>query len=204
MGYMSFPLMEFLADVVLPLMIPVLIIATRRRAGGAIIAFSAVALAGFSVLGFSIGRAAVGDGILDVSVLQLHFFLYGGGNLAALAGWTLALYDAVRAQRRQWVAGLTAASVGSWLALYLASGAGPCILAGLFIPSSSCAPFSPAILIVVFLFVLAGPATTLAYGLRVGRHAHIAPTLQGIPSAASAVEQMGDPDAELEIHAEKL
>jgi hypothetical protein len=196
--------MEFLANVVLPLMIPVLIIATRRRPGGAIIAFSVVALAGFSVLGFSVGRAAVSDGFGNESLLELHFLLYGGGNLAALAGWTLALYDAVRMQRRQWVGGLTAAGIGSWLTLFLASGAGPCVLAALFIPSTACAPFSPAILVVVFLFVLAGPATTLAYGLRVDRRAQHASTLPGLPSAASAGQQMGDPDSELEIRSERL
>lgn len=201
---MSFPLLEFVGNVLLPLMIPVVIIAARRRAGGAIVAFAAVALAGFSVLGFSVGRAAVSDGFGNESVVELHFLLYSGGSLAAFAGWTLALYDAVRMQRRQWVGGLTAASIGSWLALFLASGAGPCTFAALFIPDPSCAPFSPAILIVVFFFVLAGPATTIAYGLRAGRHAHIAPTLPGLPSAVPAGEHMGDLDSELEIRAERL
>lgn len=202
---MSYPLMRLLTDVVLPLLIPVLIIATRHRAGGAIIASSVLALAIFCLLGFSIGRAAGSDGILNVSVLQLHFFLYSGGDLAALSGWTLALYETVRAQRRQWVAGLTAAGVGSWLALYLASGVGPCVFAALFIPSTSCAPFSPALLVVVFLFVLAGPATTLVYGLRVHRHGQresISPP--GGPDAVLAGEQAEDTDVELEIRAERL
>lgn len=200
---MSFPLVAFIADVLLPLMIPVLIIATRRRAGGAIVACAAAALICFGMLGFVAvsnysGIVREGDPWPVPPTV-----LYSGGSLGAFAGWTLALYDAVSRRRGRWLAALTLTSVASWTALSLSFD--PCSISELLGHGPECGPLPLFVIAAGLVVALAGPAVSLAYGLRVYRQAqlaHISPSSS--LDAALEGEHAEDADAELEMHAEPL
>lgn len=208
---MLYPLEYFLSDslttlliaVLMPLMIPALIIATRRRAGGAIIACAAAALAclGALALGLVIAYAGIvreGD---PWPVPPL--ILYSAGSLAAFAGWTLALFDAVSRRLGQWLASLTLTSMVSWIVLALVGS--PCLISDLVRPDQVCSPLHPALITAGSVLGLAGPAVSLAYGLRVYRQAQRAQVSPlGSPDAAQDGEQTKEADAELEIRAEPL
>jgi hypothetical protein len=208
---LSYPLEYFLSDslttlliaVLLPLLIPMLIIVTRRRAGGAIVACAAAALAclGALALGLVISYAGI---VRDGDPWPVPpLLLYSAGSLAAFAGWTLALFDAVSRQQGQWPSSLTLTSMVSWIALALVGS--PCLISGLVRPGQVCSPLHPALINAGSVLGLVGPAVSLAYGLRVYRHAQHMPLSPSSSSdAALAGEHGEDADAELEIRAEKL
>ncbi|HEX8036937.1 MAG TPA: hypothetical protein VF510_23975, partial [Ktedonobacterales bacterium] len=163
---MEYPSVQELLFAALCLVIPIAIVLGHRRPNGPIVACGGAALTAFAAFWLLLGgiNAVYYDNRL---ASYLTFF---GGALLLLAGWALALSSAAQARRWEWVALLTTAGYLSVVAIIFSiTQPNRCIFgpppgAGQFYPI--CTATYPFAYMLVVAGYLAGPAATLAYGLR--------------------------------------
>lgn len=207
----SFATVYLLTEVFVPLIVPLVIVAARRRPDGPVIACAATAIVCIAILwllagpqGYFLLFAGPQNG-----PFALRLALYAIGNVIGQAAWVLAVYQAALARRGRWIVALAAAQVVASAALLFS--ANPCIWAeatgGLGV--NGCAPPAPLTLQVISAAWLLGPVAALAYALRnrVPRRANVPPGLAGSPLTAladGAGDADADADAELEVRAERL
>lgn len=199
-----------LAGVFGPLLIPLIIVVTRKRTNGALIACSAISLLCYGVLWLSLfgSNSTLFPIILSNNLMSLRYLLYVGGNLLMLVAWVLGLHDAARARRGRWLGLLI---ITGFLAVAGASfGFNPCELIYFVSGSgSACAPLSPALIQLAAAVPLAGPIAALVYGVRM-RGPRLGATLPAdqIVSPPAAAADSGDAnpdaDADLELRTERL
>ena len=166
---MIYPSLQELLFAALCLVIPAAIVLGHRRSTGPLVACGGAALCAFAAFWLLMGginsfRYGTPGGF-PVGILT--FF---GGVFLLLAAWTLALSAAAQARRWEWVGLLTVAGYLSVVAvMYSFASPDPCIFGpppnyeGQFAPA--CTPH-PVVYLLVIAGYLAGPAATLAYGLR--------------------------------------
>lgn len=166
---MIYPSLQELLFDALCLVIPAAIVLGHRRSNGPLVVCGGAALCAFAAFWLLMGginsfRYGTPGGF-PVGILT--FF---GGILLLLAAWALALSAAAQARRWEWVGLLTAAGYLSVVAvIYSISPPDPCIFGpppyyqGRFAPVCTPHPFAYLLVIAGYL---AGPAATLAYGLR--------------------------------------
>lgn len=160
-----YPSLQQLLIAALCLVIPIAIVLGHRRPNGPILVCGGVALGAFGVFWLLGGFDPPTGGVWPISILT--FF---GGALLLLAGWALALSAAAQARRWGWVALLTTATYLSVVAIvYSISQPNPCVFgpsSGLASMGETCTTIYPLVYWLVLAGYLAGPAATLAYGLR--------------------------------------
>lgn len=193
-----------LAGVFGPLLIPLIIVATRKRANGALIASSAISLLCYGVLWLSLfgSNSTLFPLILLDNLMTLRYLLYVGGNLLMLVAWVLGLHDAARARRGRWLGLLV---ITGFLAVAGASfGFNPCELIYFVSGSgSACAPLSPALIQLAAAVPLAGPIAALVYGIRM-REPHPTGALPSSPIVSTAAVPTDKGDGELEVRTERM
>ena len=207
--HVSFATVYLLSEVFAPLIVPLVIVATRRRADGPLIACAAMALiciAALWILSGPQGSLLIFAGPQD-RPLALRLALYAIAGATGQAAWVLAVYHAALARHGRWIAVLTAAQVIVNAAILYSSN--PCIWAaatGSF-ESIGCAPPAPLTLHLISTARLIGPAAALAYALR-GRLARRAIADRNLALSPLVVPASSDADSEadadLEVRTEHL
>lgn len=200
----TFAIVLIFGPLVLPLLIPLVIIVTRKRSNGALAALSAIALLCYGSLWLSLfgSTSTLFPMLLTGTLSPLRYALYITGNFLMLAAWILALHDAAQARRGRWLGviiftGFLAVS-GTTLLF------NPCELISLIAgPNAACGPVNPMLNQLMAAIPLAGPIATLVYALRTRE-----PRLRGATSAGLSVSSlaapMDDGDGDLEMRTEHL
>ena len=197
----SFAVVYLLSEVFAPLIVPLVIVAARKRANGPLIACASSAIVCIVALWLLSGPQS---SLLNFSgpqdgPLALHFALYALAGATGQAAWVLAVYQAALGRHGRWIAALTVAQVIAYAALLFS--ANPCVWAeatGSF-GVNGCTPLTPMTMHLISAAWLASPAAALAYALRgpLPRHG----TRLGIPADGGGE---GSADGELEVRAERL
>ncbi len=169
---MLYPSMQQLLVAALCLVIPVAIVLGHLRLNGPIAVCSGAALIAFAVFWLLLGGFDSPAG----PVWPMNLLTFSGGALLLLAAWVLALSVATQARHWWWIALLTTAGYLSTVAIvYSISQPNPCIfgpnpeLSPGYKMGNVCTAIYPVAYWLVFAGYLAGPAATLAYGLRPDR-----------------------------------
>lgn len=203
----SFGTLYVLSGVFDSLIVPLLIVAARKRTNGPLIASAVTAFACFAahwLLSGSQPFPLLFGGPQDLT-LALRYLLYVFAVTTGQAAWVLAVYQAGLARRGRWIAALAAAQVvANAVLLYSLN---PCIWAeatGSF-GTRGCAPPAPLTLHLIFAVWLVSPSAALAYSLR-GRlpKRRIAPSGLSVAGPGMSADDGGDADGELEVRAERL
>lgn len=203
-GPLSLNFLIIVGPILLPLLIPLVIIVTRKRGNGALIACSVIALLCYGFLWLSLfgSTSTLFPMLLTGTLSPLRYALYIIGNFLMLAAWVLALHDAAQARRGRWLAALVITgflSVSGTTLLF-----DPCELIGLIAgPNAACGPVSPALSQLMAAIPLAGPIAALVYALRARGPRPRGATPDGL-SVSPLSTPMDDGDGELELRTERL
>ena len=192
-----YPSLQQLLIAGLCLVIPVAIVLGHRRPNGPIVVCGGAACGTFVVFWLLLG------GINSLSGVPAHFLVsiltFFGGMLLLLAAWALALSAAAQARRWLWVALLTAAGYLSVVTIFFSVlQPNPCIYSqgpGSDSITRDCTTSSPLVQLLVIAGYVAGPAASLAYGLRpdgLRRRVHTLP--EGV--SISSLRATSDPSVE--------
>lgn len=202
------PTVYILAGVIGPLLIPLIIVATRKRANGSLIACSAIALLCYGILWLSLfgSNGTLFPMILSDSLSSVRYLLYAAGNLLMLVAWVLGLHDAARTRRGRWLGVLVI--TGFLTVAGTSFGFNPCELIYLVSGSGGiCGPLNPVLSQLAAAVPLAGPIAALVYGVRTQgpRADRTLPAGSiGLARAVSSDSPAADTDTELEVRTEYL
>ncbi|HKS70290.1 MAG TPA: hypothetical protein VJQ45_07715 [Ktedonobacterales bacterium] len=199
---MSFAAAYVLSEVFVSLIVPLAIVAARRRVNGPLTACAAIAIVSFAglwLLSSSQGGLLMFIGPQD-GATSLRLVLYAAAAATAQAAWVLAVYQAAMARHARWLGGLAAAQVIANAVLLLS--ASPCIVVEITnnFSTNGCAPLAPLTLHLISAAWLISPAIALAYALRTR-----SPRPGSATSHASApLTGQANADDELELRTERL